>query len=32
MQAVFETLFDIVYLVTVVTLGVIMIRSSKGRK
>ena len=32
MQAIFETLFDIVYLVTVVTLGVIMIRSSKGRK
>ena len=32
MQSVFETLFDIVYLVTVVTLGVIMIRSSKGRK
>ena len=32
MQAVFETLFDIVYLVTVVTLGVIMIRRSKGRK
>lgn len=32
MQAIFETLFDIVYLVTVVTLGVIMIRNSKGRK
>ena len=32
MQAAAETLFDIVYLVTVVTLGVIMIRSSKGRK
>ncbi|MGM9619634.1 MAG: hypothetical protein ACI3W8_07380 [Oscillospiraceae bacterium] len=32
MQAVFETLFDIVYLVTVVTLGVLMIRGSRGRK
>ena len=32
MQAIFETLFDIVYLVTVITLGVLMIRGSKGRK
>lgn len=32
MQAIFETLFDIVYLVGVVTLGVLMIRGSKGRK
>ena len=32
MQAVFETIFDIVYLVSVITLGVIMIRGSKGRK
>lgn len=32
MQAIFETLFDIVYLVGVVTLGVLMIRSSKGRR
>jgi len=32
MQAIFETLFDIVYLVTVITLGIRMIRSSKGRK
>lgn len=32
MQAIFETLFDIVYLVTVVTLGIIMIIKSKGRK
>ncbi|MGN1451421.1 MAG: hypothetical protein ACI4XQ_04945, partial [Eubacteriales bacterium] len=31
MQAIFETLFDIVYLVTVITLGVLMIRGSKGR-
>ncbi|MGN0485057.1 MAG: hypothetical protein ACI4HI_16050 [Lachnospiraceae bacterium] len=32
MQAVFETLFDVVYLVTVITLGVLMIRKSKGEK
>lgn len=32
MQAIFETLFDIVYLVTVITLGIQMIRSSRGRK
>lgn len=32
MQAIFETLFDIVYLVTVITLGIQMIRGSKGRK
>lgn len=32
MQATFETLFDIVYLVTVITLGILMIRGSKGRK
>ncbi|MEG1790605.1 MAG: hypothetical protein RR055_07935 [Oscillospiraceae bacterium] len=32
MQAIMETLFDIVYLCTVVTLGVLMIRGSKGRK
>ena len=32
MQAIFETLFDIVYLVTVITLGVLMIRGSRGRK
>lgn len=31
MQAIFETLFDIVYLVTVITLGVQMIRGSRGR-
>ena len=30
MQAVFETLFDIVYLVSVITLGVLMIRGSRG--
>ena len=32
MQAIFETLFDIVYLATVITLGIWMIRRSKGRK
>lgn len=32
MQAVFETVFDIVYMVSVITLGVIMIRQSKGRR
>ena len=32
MQAIFETLFDIVYLVTVITLGVQMIRGCKGQK
>lgn len=32
LQAIFETLFDMVYLVTVITLGVRMIRGSKGRK
>ena len=29
MQAIFETLFDIVYLVSVITLGVLMIRGSQ---
>ena len=32
MQAIFETLFDAVYLVTVIALGILMIRGSKGRK
>ena len=32
MQAIFETIFDIGYLITVITLGIIMIRGSKGRK
>jgi hypothetical protein len=32
MQAIFETLFDVFYLITVVTLGITMIRGSKGRK
>lgn len=32
MQAIFETLFDAVYLVTVIALGILMIRRSKGRK
>lgn len=32
MQAIFETLFDIIYLVSVITLGILMIRGSKGSK
>ncbi|MDY4079810.1 MAG: hypothetical protein SOY42_13690 [Clostridium sp.] len=32
MQATFETLFDIMYLVSVITLGVTMIRQSNGRR
>ena len=32
MQAIFETLFDIVYLVTVIILGIRMICGSKGKK
>lgn len=32
MQAIFETLFDAVYLVTVITLGIIMVKGSKGRR
>ena len=31
MQAIFETLFDIVYLVTVITLGIRMIQGNKGQ-
>ena len=30
MQAIMETLFDAVYLVSVITIGVLMIRGSKG--
>ena len=32
MQAIFETLFDIVYLTTVITLGIVMLRRSAGRR
>lgn len=32
MQAIMETLFDIVYLTTVITLGVLMIRGNKGQQ
>lgn len=32
MQAIFETLFDIVYLITVITLGILMICGSQGQK
>ena len=30
MQAIVETLFDVVYLISVITIGVLMIRGSKG--
>ncbi len=30
MQAIIETLFDTAYLITVITLGIIMIRKSNG--
>lgn len=30
MQAIFETLFDVIYLTTVFVLGVLMIRGTKG--
>ncbi|MGL4344091.1 MAG: hypothetical protein ACRCTE_02760 [Cellulosilyticaceae bacterium] len=32
MQAIMETLFDVVYLTTVVTLGILMIKNAKGNK
>lgn len=32
MQAIMETLFDVVYLVTVTTIGIIMIKKSRGNK
>lgn len=32
MQAIVETLFDTIYLITVITLGIIMIRKNNGRK
>lgn len=32
MQAIFETAFDVIYLCTVITLGIIMICKSNGRK
>ena len=32
MQAIIETLFDAVYLVSVITIGILMIRGSKGNK
>lgn len=32
MQAIMETLFDAVYLITVITIGVLMIKNSKGNK
>lgn len=32
MQAIMETLFDVVYLTTVITLGILMIKNAKGNK
>ncbi len=32
MQAIVETLFDAVYLISVITIGVLMIRGSKGER
>lgn len=32
MQAIMETLFDVVYLTTVITLGILMIKNSRGNK
>ena len=31
MQAIVETLFDAVYLISVITIGILMIRGSKGQ-
>lgn len=32
MQAIMETLFDAIYLVSVITIGLLMIRGSKGNR
>ncbi|HCL01407.1 MAG TPA: hypothetical protein DHW61_03170, partial [Lachnoclostridium phytofermentans] len=32
MQAIMETSFDVIYLITVITLGIIMIQKNQGRK
>ena len=32
MQAIVETLFDAVYLISVITIGILMIRGSKGNR
>ena len=32
MQAIAETLFDVAYLITVITIGILMIRGSKGER
>ena len=32
MQAIFETLFDIVYLFSVIALGILMVKGSRGRR
>ena len=32
MQAIVETLFDTVYLISVITIGILMVRKSKGNR
>lgn len=32
MQAIFETMFDVIYLISVITIGILMIRNSNGNK
>ena len=32
MQAIVETLFDTVYLISVITIGILMIKESKGER
>ena len=32
MQAIAETLFDVVYLISVITIGILMIRGSRGNR
>ncbi len=32
MRAIFESLFDAIYLITVISIGIIMVREAKGRK
>ena len=32
MRAIFETAFDVVYLVSVITIGILMVKKAKGEK
>ena len=32
MRAIFETAFDVVYLVSVITIGILMVNKAKGEK